>query len=524
MVYYLKYRPQTLSELIGEEHIKQALLKAAQNKTLSHAYLFCGTRGTGKTSTARILAKIVNCKEPQEPEMLCGNKCESCKAISDGSSLDVMEIDAASNRGIDDIRQLRENIKLSATNSNKKVYIIDEAHMLSTEAFNALLKTLEEPPPHVIFVLATTEVHKIPQTILSRVVRYDFKQANPQELISAIKRVVEGEKLNVEDSALELIAKKADGSFRDCLKVLDQLASQGSKITKDIAEGLFNSGSTEDLKTLILTISKKETAKALELVQKQVDSGINLKDYILSLMSELRLMLLIKSSGANLVKEGIGDEKYKDLLTLTEAFNTAELIKLLNNLQTAFEKMKVLSIPSLPLEIAIIESTQNLSTQMISQPIVQSTTPIVENAQVSKLENIVIAVAAEQPANPEPIPEVESKDMAKLLDKWNYILETIKPYNYSLEALLRQVKVVSCTDGKVLLEVPYSFHQRILEAPKSRDLLESVISDVLGKPSRVACILGARPTRVEELANIEVAADDDVIRLAAEIFNSEPVN
>ncbi len=526
MVFYRKYRPQTLSELIGEDHIRQALLKAAQNKTLAHAYLFCGTRGTGKTSTARILAKIVNCKEPQDPEMLCGNKCDSCKAISEGSSLDVIEIDAASNRGIDDIRALRENIKLSASNSHKKVYIIDEVHMLSNEAFNALLKTLEEPPSHVIFVLATTEAHKIPQTILSRVVRYDFKQASVKDLISAIKRVVESEKLEIDSDVLELIAKKADGSFRDALKLLDQLASQGTKVTKLIFEQSFNSGSLEDLNKLLNIISKKDTSEALGMVQKQIESGVNLKDYILSLMSELRLMLLLKNGAATSIKDEISEDKFNNLTALAERFSTEGLINLLNNLQTAFEKMKVVSIPSLPLEIAIIESTSqeisNIKYQISSQPRVKDT--VTENAQASRLENIVVAVATEQSIAPEPIPEIESKDMAKLLDKWNYILETIKPYNFSLEALLRQVKVVSCTDGKVLLEVPYLFHQRILEAPKSRDLLESVFSDVLGKPSRVACILGTRPTKVEELANVEVAADDDVIRLAAEIFNSEPAN
>ena len=220
MVYYRKYRPQTLDEIIGQEHIKNALKKAHESNRLSHAYLFAGPKGSGKTSTARILAKMINC-EVGGP---C-NKCSTCLSITDGSNLDLIEIDAASNRGIDDIRELREKIKLAPTSSKKKVYIIDEVHMLTTEAFNALLKTLEEPPSHVLFILATTDPHKIPQTILSRVQRFDFQAAKEEEIIEYLKNVIKIEKLKISDEALNLIAKKSEGSFRDGLKILDQLSN-----------------------------------------------------------------------------------------------------------------------------------------------------------------------------------------------------------------------------------------------------------------------------------------------------------
>lgn len=538
LAFYRKYRPQTLTEIIGQQIIKQTLEKAYLSGRLSHAYLFCGPKGTGKTSTARILAKLVNCEADKNAPC---NKCSFCLSVTDGSSLDLIEIDAASNRGIDDIRELRDKVKLAPSSSKKKVYIIDEVHMLTTEAFNALLKTLEEPPAHVLFVLATTDPQKIPQTILSRVQRLDFQTATPEDLSEALKRVVEGEKLDIEEAALKFIAKKADGSFRDCLKLLDQLSSNNEKITLKIVEESLKSGDFDSVISLIEILSDKDSSKALDYVNKLAEKGISLKEYILNLMDYLRLIMLIKHKAVKSLKDELSEEKYQTLDLLSQKFSSPELVMLLDLFIKALEKMRFASIQSLPLEIVLVEfsesveSVKSVVTSSVSlsasegsasfssedsspaKPDYSGNPPGLSEMTVveSKIEEVVIS---------KPTDDVASSDMVKLADKWNYILETIKPYNYSLEALLRQVRIVSCEDSLLIFEVPYSFHQRILEQPKSRDLLESVISDVLAKAIKVKTILGKRPVKVEELANIEVAADDEIIKVAAEIFNSDSVN
>lgn len=506
MVYYLKYRPQTLDEIIGQENVKSALKNALSSNHLAHAYLFCGPRGTGKTSTARILAKMVNCLD--EKNIPC-NKCTSCLSITDGSNLDLIEIDAASNRGIDDIRSLREGVKLSTSSARKKVYIIDEVHMLTTEAFNALLKTLEEPPPHVLFILATTEAHKIPATILSRVQRLDFSLSTEADLHQALDKIIKAEKLEIEPEALKLIAKKSEGSLRDAEKILDQLAASDSKITLELVENSLKSGNFGDLLEFIQTLTSKDTTKLLNLISKQVELGVNIKEYLGSIIDILRQILLLKYNAYPQAKSELGQENFQTFLSLASKFEENSLTDLLSLLLEAQSKMKTASIQSLPLEIAIAEYC------FVSDTVVEK----VSNISLNK-DALIITEVQNQVSE---IPEIEVKtsdDLNKLTDRWTYILETIRPYNYSLEALLKQVKVASVDEGIVLFEVPYSFHQRILEAPKSRNLLESVLSDVLGKQAKVSCVLGKRPTRVEELANVELAADDEVIKIAAEIFNS----
>lgn len=570
MVYYQKYRPQSLDELVGQSTVKSTLLKAFQENRLSHAYLFCGPRGTGKTSTARILAKMVNCESQQlaisdklsdktnkeansskltaQSPIPC-NSCPSCLSITDGSNLDLIEIDAASNRGIDDIRTLRDNVKLSPSSAKKKVYIIDEVHMLSNEAFNALLKTLEEPPSHVMFILATTEVHKIPVTILSRVQKLEFSLASVSDLITAMQRVVAGEGIDIEDEALRQIAKAAEGSYRDCIKVLDQLASKGEKITVEMVETALNSGNFADLRSLLQSLADQNSQQILQQTNQINERGLNLKDYTLNLLELTRYLFLIQNESGDYVKEQVGPARFQALKTIAEAFSSDRLILTIKLIQEALEKMKTTSLPIFALEVALVQACQDSQQPRANSyqlentsnpPIVvfdqRETTPAEQLAEIAdlKTESSPLESLPTKTAQPEILheeikvitqePTLSGSDDIILRDKWNYILETIRGYNFSLEALLKAVSLKSCDGKTVMIEVPYSFHQRIIESPKNRELLESVMSDVLSKPVKITTIIGSRPINIDDVQNVDLAADDEIIRVAAEIFTSESIN
>ncbi|OGE16155.1 DNA polymerase III, subunit gamma and tau [Candidatus Daviesbacteria bacterium RIFCSPHIGHO2_12_FULL_37_11] len=513
-VLYLKYRPKSLDQIIGQKGVKDALSLAYKVGSLSHAYLFSGPRGTGKTSTARIMAKMVNCEGKETP---C-NTCETCLSITDGSNLDLIEIDAASNRGIDDIRTLRENIKLAPSGSKKKVYIVDEAHMLTTEAFNALLKTLEEPPLHTLFILATTDPEKIPQTILSRVTRLDFKLASQVEILEALKVVAEGEKIKIEDAALKLIAKKAGGSFRDAVKYLDQLGSLAKEIkVKDIEE-VLSTGNFELAFDLLQNLAQGRVREALILVFKQQEAGVPAKEFSLFLMDILRNAFYIKNNlGTELVKDAQGSEDYQKLTDLTNKFSLADLIKTLNILQAASEKIKIASIPYLPLELAVVEICGDLMVD-------NRNLKIDLEAGESKLEEKKQDARQVQASITERPVSISNLDISKLSDHWTYVLETVRQNNFSLEALLRGAKILGWSEGVISIEVPYAFHQRILEQPKNRDLLEAVITDVLSEPVKIVTVLGSRPQRIEDIANVELAKEDEILTLAADIFNGKLVD
>ncbi|NLK51426.1 MAG: DNA polymerase III subunit gamma/tau [Syntrophomonadaceae bacterium] len=262
---YREWRPQNFQNVVGQTHVTRTLLNALQQGRISHAYLFCGPRGTGKTSVAKILAKAVNCSEAQEGEPC--NQCVSCRAIVEGSSLDVLEIDAASNRGIDEIRELRERVQYAPSGGRFRVYIIDEVHMLTTEAFNALLKTLEEPPSHVIFVLATTEAHKVPATILSRCQRFDFRRITPAELIERLKLVAEHQQIEISEEAIMAIVRAAEGGLRDALSLLDQcIGFATNAITLEEVNQVLGTVSEEFLRQAIDGLAFNESARLMYLV------------------------------------------------------------------------------------------------------------------------------------------------------------------------------------------------------------------------------------------------------------------
>ncbi len=337
MSFYLKYRPQTFAHLVGQNHINQTLLNALKAERVSHAYLFTGPRGTGKTSTARLMAKAINCLNPKENEPC--NECEICTDITDGRLIDLIEIDAASNRGIDEIRDLREKINFAPSRAKSKIYIIDEVHMLTKEAFNALLKTLEEPPSHVYFILATTEVHKIPETILSRCQRFDFKRIDDKALIDRLKYIAAEEGIEAEEEAIKLITHHAEGGLRDAIGLLEQLTTE-NKLTMDHVRAVLGVSGVASIEKLFDSLNSGATTEALKEITEMYEQGVDLMFFNKRFLEFLRKQLLLS----------VDENRPKD---------TERILAMIANFQTAHDQARYATIPQLPMEIAIVKSTMN---------------------------------------------------------------------------------------------------------------------------------------------------------------------
>ncbi|HOC23617.1 MAG TPA: DNA polymerase III subunit gamma/tau, partial [Anaerolineaceae bacterium] len=350
---YRIWRPASWEEVVGQDHIIQTLKNAVAADKVSQAYLFAGPRGTGKTTTARLLAKAVNCLDPDLSKRPC-NACENCIAVNEGRFLDLIEIDAASNTSVDDIRELRDNINFSPSQGRFKVYIIDEVHMLSTSAFNALLKTLEEPPSHVIFVLATTEIHKIPATVLSRCQRHEFRRIPVQTIIEKLKLLCAQEHIEIEDEALSLVARQATGSLRDAISLIDQLSSIGKVITLETAQNILGTATSQAVLDLGQAIQDHDSARGLEVIHTALDAGTDPRQFARQVVDYLRTLLVIKLNGSKDL------ELLPEVRSLMEAhaqnFSTEQLIATINQFNAAATDLKANWHPGLGLELAFAAS------------------------------------------------------------------------------------------------------------------------------------------------------------------------
>jgi len=505
---YRKWRPRTFDEVVGQEHVTHTLQNALLSGRIRHAYLFAGPRGTGKTSMGRLLAKAVNCLSTGDNKPC--NRCRICQAINEGRLLDLIEIDAASNRGIDEVRDIREKVGFRPNEARYKVYILDEAHMLTEPAFNALLKTLEEPPPHVIFVLVTTEPHKIPATILSRCQRFDFRRIPLQDIIGRLKHIADEEGLTVEPAALELIARSATGSMRDAESLLDQLMSYGGEeITLAQVQSVLGTVPSQAVRELVDQLVARDMARGLDVINRVIGDGVDPRQFNRQVVEYLRELLLIKvgegSHPARLTPEAL-----QEMRAQAAKLPIGELIKVINLFNRASLDLKGSVLSQLPLELAFVEAT--LGEEEKAAPPVARPSP--ETVPRSPAGRKVASAPRSAPAGESarsirerakeesrPTPTGLKLTLDDINSEWARILSEIKLRNRSVEALLKSCQPLEVEGQEVVLGFYYPFHKEKIEEPKNKALVESVVSQVVKSPCHIRCVLspkGQRQTRPDQ--------------------------
>lgn len=516
-VFYRKYRPQKFADLVGQEKIKEILLAQLSSGKISHGYLFAGPRGTGKTSTARIFAKAVNCRTWQKQKFgePCG-KCTSCMAVSDGSHLDLVEIDAASNRGIEQIRDLREKIKLSPVLGRFKVYIIDEAQMLTTEAFNALLKTLEEPPAHAIFILCTTAAGKLPLTIISRLARFNFSRAKDDEIVLALSKIAKSEGLSVEADAYGLIAKVADGSFRDAVSLLDQLAVKGKKIKHADAILIGGVSGTGQIMEFLQLLAAGDLKAAILFVEKFAKSGGDISIFIRELVLQLEVVLLLKVGARGEVAGDVDAGQLKDLEDLSGKISFSQLSNYMKYLLVAESEIKIYPLPKIPLVLAVCK--------IIGEPVEKSADEPVSEAVSLPVagKNNKGAQRAGAGHNLSRRARSKVKSLSDIEAKWGEFLEKVRSVNVHLVAILRSTRPTDISGDILTVEVFYSFHKDKLEESKIVKMLEEFLEEIFKTRVGLKFVLAQRqkvmPKAVKESDLIDVSGED-LSKIAAEIFS-----
>jgi len=505
MTLYRKYRPQKFSDMEGQEAIIQTLKNELAFGKIAHAYLFSGPAGTGKTTVARLLAKAINCRNQKSArERRLGkiepcNRCVSCQEITSASSLDLIEIDAASNRGINEIRALRENVRFKATARASKIFIIDEVHMLTREAANALLKILEEPPANTVFILATTEAHEVPATVLSRCQRFDFKKLTVAELNHYLEKILKQEKKSLDPAILNLLAIKADGGARDAIGILGQILSWPKKdLTLTKVADFLGSVDWSLIFSFAKKLAEKDRAQLIREINKIVSSGQDLFNFTEKLIDYSRMMMLAKIEEDLVKKEGsLAAGQKQEMLALAKKFSLKELASLVKLFSSAKNSLENSPIAQLPLELAVIEYAGTQDVALETQQ--AETAPVLPRKMEIKKTAVI-------DSSPKPGASLE-----KVGEKWNDVLKAVEPLNYSLCAFLKLCQPVAFRDGSLILGFPRDFHRDIVSQARNKKTVETVLDQILGGQWRIQC------------EKVEAQAENHLAKEALEVLGGEIV-
>jgi DNA polymerase-3 subunit gamma/tau len=530
-VFYRKWRPQSLAEFVGQEHVTRTLLNALASDKVSHAYLFCGPRGTGKTTTARNLAKAINCLTNGKGEPC--NKCTMCLAITEGRALDVIEVDAASNRGIDEIRNLREKVNYAPNEARRKVYIIDEVHMLTKEAANALLKTLEEPPPHVVFILCTTEAHRLLPTILSRCQRFDFHRYSLDNMVAVLSLVCEGESISVEAEGLKLIARAATGSLRDALNLLQQANTfYGSDITLAQTQALLGISGDQRAKEVVKHIINRDAGAGITTINNVNSDGLDLRQFHRELVEYLRLLLIVKTGSGDSIELTAEDIKeLKELASKAPLPVILKAVKRFGQLELSLDNYS-----TLPLELAMVDCTITEPEEK-STPVRQSG-PDLSSRQAAPRNNppptrpgtatrpeekspressVDKATTSEKPP---PVTPVKAEEVSaavvstleQLQQQWNKLLNAMHDSlrTTPAAALLRSARPKEIVEDILVVEVRYPFHKEKMDMIDNQKTADKIVSTLLGRTCKVRCVYEHE--------------NNHLVRAAMNNFGAQPIN
>jgi DNA polymerase-3 subunit gamma/tau len=521
---YRKWRPLGWDEVTAQDHVIQTLRNAVLNDRVAHAYLFAGPRGTGKTTSARLLAKAVNCLEDDLSNRPC-NTCEHCLAINAGRFLDLIEIDAASNTSVDDARDLREKPNFSPSKGRYKVYIIDEVHMLSTAAFNALLKTLEEPPPHAIFILATTEIHKIPATVLSRCQRHEFRRIPIKNMVVYMKEKSQAEGIDVEDSVFTEVARQATGSLRDAISLLDQLTSASEHITLEMAQNVLGTATSLRVIDVISALLEKDTAQGLALIDGSLDNGTDPRQFARQIVTYLRNVLMFKMGNPDQIEAGetvkekliehAAQFSMPDLLKAIESFNLATTEELSSwhpglGLELAFthfltepeptpaaisqpDALQVSPRPQ-PVEADTLESPSKKEPQASKAPPKAAATPKKQDKpaeQKAPADQKQDLTPPETPVKSESLPAQPGAEisLAALQQAWPRIRTMVKKHNPRTEGLLNTSKIAGIKGNTLILGFSSDLLKEMMEKEGNINLTMDIIEEVFGQPMLIECIV-----------------------------------
>jgi DNA polymerase-3 subunit gamma/tau len=538
-VLYRKYRPQKLADVVGQKHIVQTLFNAIENNHLGQAYLFTGPRGTGKTSIARILAKTINCLNLKDAQA-CG-KCFNCLTIADGRSLDIIEIDAASHTGVDNVREIIEAVKLPPTSLKYKVYIIDEVHMLSSGAFNALLKTLEEPPAHVIFILATTEIHKVPETIISRCQRFDFARLPIQLIIQKLSTIAKNENIQISPESLEMIALASEGGMRDAESILGQIiALEDKNITVKEVKEILGATDRQSVSAIAGMILNGDTEKALIEINTLFADGYDLEIFTKSLINYFRQLMLLKINPdlQSCFTYEIPPEQSAGMLKQTKQTEVGKIILAINLFLEAQSRLYSFAIPQLALEIATIKATGKFPEFKVAfQPNLPKNNPAIITA-VSPAAPVsdslpapaeIIATPVETSIEASTESSTEKLTVAAVKNVWKKLLEDVRPFNHSLKALLSNCLVFKVEGQEITLATPYDFYKEKLNNPVGRGAVEKVLGNILQSKITIKILLfkeaGIKPQDIAPgtKETDKTGAQEDLLSSALEIMGGKVV-